>query len=135
MNNSNLQIGPFKIFINLTEGINISKDDGTLKLIPSNSNDAVNLMICVMGVESIKALPSKLNSGVYQAKFQKGRKIEILNTMYPDIKGIVISFIEGDDLILAIKTGIRNFIDSTTLQGPPRSTAYFPVKEVAQEGR
>ncbi len=135
MNNTNIQIGDFKVFINLLEGINISKDEGTLKLTPSDAEQAITLMTCVMGVETMKVLPAKLNSNHYQAKFQKGRKIEVLNTSHPTIKGVVIDFKDGDDLILAIKTGIRSFVDSTTLHGPPRSISHLPSREVAQEGR
>lgn len=135
MNNSTIQIGPFKVIVNLLEGVTISKEEGNLKIPPADCESLIQLLMYVMAVESLKVLPSKLSNKNYQAKFRKNRNIEIVNTLFPNEKGLDITFAEGDNLIEAFKTGIRNFTDSTTLQGPPKSMVSLSYKEVPQDGR
>lgn len=133
-----LDVGPFKLTVDLRSGVVISRDAGTLSLAAANGKDLIDLMLWVMGVESMKVLPGRLSCGNFLCKFNKGktkeRTMEIRNTLKEEV-GVTFTFLEGDKLIETIKAGLQIFVDSTTLQGPPRAHSNIESRDIAVDGR
>jgi len=107
-----VKVGPFKVDVNL-QGITLSRENGSVKFSPSDGNNAVEIVMVALGLETMKILPERISNSPMQVRFTPERIAYLLNKN--ESGEVAFKFDEGDDLIEAIKAGVDKTRDQNTL--------------------
>ena len=128
--------GCFRARVSIRDGIELSREKGSITLSAAEAERLVQLLVSVMGVESYPVLPARLSTAPFEARFKPLRLIELHRAgEHSEAVGVVFRFAEGDDLIHLVRQAAAKFIDRTTIHGPTKPYAPLRVPDPPIDGR